>query len=547
MDGSEDDSATRGSLLLSQLDRIFQSDPLIDELGFVHPSQLTSLHAADESTTNDLPFPNAETNNTRGSTISASTGAEEPHARADCSRKSEHGVDRLDTEGLSFQEEEGVDVLPYDPTAFWCGDHKLAVSMLALAPMYKCARAAFMSIRSDYKKLLQAEEGPWSAQQSETVGVIGTMPSLVEYKCYEKSNTAAEKLRLEDNLMSYSRALVLINCDYASAWSTRRRVILSRAVNHELLSEELRMAGVVLSCGPKSEETWAYRRWVINQMISGGISQPELDLLLEAESKLVEAVAERSLMNYRAWRHRCWLVSQMSFLQVGIELHRTKAWASSHVADNCCFHFRRTLLLKLVNSKVPERNQLSLRKMTVVEKEMDMKSLRVSLLDGPVTTVLWKEEMDWTKDLIQLYIGREALWIHLRFLLFSWVEQVGPMFICRISRTALANDEKVSGDMKETLCDIYIEQAFVDDCLCACSSVLTEAGDRQREFAATYRLWLRLVGQQQNKPSGRNGCQTTHQDDFDSLEQLLHDVAPYRKQLWAGLLPNLELARTDFS
>lgn len=130
-------------------------------------------------------------------------------------------------------------------------------------------------------------------------------------------------------------------------------------------------------------------------------------------------VSQKSLMNYRAWRHRCWLVSQMSFLQVfshsfnktfifihhvslcfaiilfikgckapcttcwwlvnmgiealfsdpfcldpiaiqcsveacrhiwetllhfqqvGIELHRTRAWASSHVADNCCFHYRR--------------------------------------------------------------------------------------------------------------------------------------------------------------------------------------------------------------
>lgn len=31
---------------------------------------------------------------------------------------------------------------------------------------------------------------------------------------------------------------------------------------------------------------------MINQMISGGISQAELDSLLEAESKLVEAVAE---------------------------------------------------------------------------------------------------------------------------------------------------------------------------------------------------------------------------------------------------------------
>lgn len=188
----------------------------------MHPSQLASLHASDDSTKNDLPFSNGESNNARGPTGSSSIGGEEPHARADCSRKAEHGVDGFDDEeGFSFQDEKGVDGLPYDPTAFWCGDHKFAISMLALAPMYKCARAYFMSIRTNYKKLLQAEEGLRLSQQTETVGFVGSTGPPVGDHGDGKSNTAAEKLRLEDSLMNYSRALVLINCDYASAWSTR--------------------------------------------------------------------------------------------------------------------------------------------------------------------------------------------------------------------------------------------------------------------------------------------------------------------------------------
>jgi protein prenyltransferase alpha subunit repeat containing protein 1 len=83
------------------------------------------------------------------------------------------------------------------------------------------------------------------------------------------------------------------------------------------------------------------RRWVINHMISGGVQQTTIDSVLKADSKLVELIAGRSTMNYRAWRHRHWLISQMSLSQVSAELEETKLWAQSHIADNCCFHYRR--------------------------------------------------------------------------------------------------------------------------------------------------------------------------------------------------------------
>ena len=81
---------------------------------------------------------------------------------------------------------------------------------------------------------------------------------------------------------------------------------------------------------------------------------------------------QRSKMNYRAWYHRCWLVSYMTteqvrhiflillhstgssqvtflyllwslvnFLQSLHELQRSKKWAGLHVADHSCFHYRR--------------------------------------------------------------------------------------------------------------------------------------------------------------------------------------------------------------
>ncbi|KAK4399295.1 hypothetical protein Sango_1405000 [Sesamum angolense] len=72
-------------------------------------------------------------------------------------------------------------------------------------------------------------------------------------------------------------------------------------------------------------------------------------------------------MNYRAWNHRCWLVSYMSDSQVLLELQCSRDWAAVHVADNSCFHYR-------------------------------------------------AEELDWVGMLMRRYVGREALWLHRRFL-----------------------------------------------------------------------------------------------------------------------------------
>ena len=54
-------------------------------------------------------------------------------------------------------------------------------------------------------------------------------------------------------------------------------------------------------------------------------------------------------MNYRAWNHRCWLVSYMTREQVLHELKKSRNWAGLHVADNCCFHYRRVSFLINLN------------------------------------------------------------------------------------------------------------------------------------------------------------------------------------------------------
>ncbi|KAL2641865.1 hypothetical protein R1flu_009452 [Riccia fluitans] len=527
MDGPEEDNTTRGRVLLADLDLIFLNDPLIDELGFVHPSQLLSLHSDGAAATSKPPFV-GRTPKSSSLTSGSSNPEDEPYAHADCSRKSEHGVDLIENlEDLPIDEGLVQNGVPYDRMAFWSGEHKLAISAVALAPLYKSAKEAFTFSSAEYKKLCQAEETASSAASQ-------ALEADMKHHGNGTVSPNQKKSALEDSLMSYSRALVLVNCDHATAWNMRKRLLPKRAADGDVLVAELRLAGVVLSCAPKSEETWAHRRWVICQMINNGVPRMKLDLILESESKLVEAVAERCPMNYRGWRHRGWLVTQMSFVQVAIELYRTKLWASLHVADNCCFHYRRTLLLQLLKSQVPgivESRELAA---TAEEKELNMRVLKVALFDGSETRALWKEEVDWTKHLITRYLGREALWLHLRFLFYYW-----RLHIRRTVSPARAKEDpdgvQHECDSKHTFISMDSEQQFVSICLSACASNLTEDANKQREFAASYKLWVLMNGFQQQKQESRR-LSAPPVDKRDSIRMLLNDMAPHRSKLWEGLL-----------
>ncbi|KAI9072737.1 hypothetical protein K1719_045300 [Acacia pycnantha] len=93
-------------------------------------------------------------------------------------------------------------------------------------------------------------------------------------------------------------------------------------------------------------------------------------------------------MNYRAWIHRCWLVSRMKTEQALHELKRARNWAEQHIADNSCFHYRRRLLVKILEDSGCMRG--------------------VSSSYNSDIHQLWKDELDWNRTLINRYVGREV-------------------------------------------------------------------------------------------------------------------------------------------
>nr|XP_023906811.1 protein prenyltransferase alpha subunit repeat-containing protein 1-B-like [Quercus suber] len=184
-------------------------------------------------------------------------------------------------------------------------------------------------------------------------------------------------------------------------------------------------------------------------------------------------------MNYRAWNHRCWLVSYMTREQVLHELEKSRNWAGLHVADNCCFHYRRWLMLRILKD-------------SKLENTSPVYSVEVS--------EVWKEELNWNERLIKRYIGREeytlnseklnyalillALWLHRRFLSLCWMKQFATNL----------HDVSCHSELKISTSNSF--NSFIDNelhLLDSCSTVPDndfEDFQVQATYSATYILWL---------------------------------------------------------
>ncbi|XP_047307276.1 protein farnesyltransferase/geranylgeranyltransferase type-1 subunit alpha [Impatiens glandulifera] len=372
--------------LLTVLENILDSDPLIDELGFIHPLQFLTLDKEDA-----------------GSGMSSGNILQ-----------SEDGV-------LNSRSLEGLSYVP-----FWCRDHKLGISTEILMPLYGAAKCAFISVYEKYKVqtnvCMNKDEFPGGMKKSMS------FPFSI----------------IEAEVMRHSRVLLLLSSDYGTAWNARK-LVLSSKQEVQYFVDELFFSDLVLSYFHKSDMTWSHRRWLIKKIVT---MHPYVQDIVEKESELVQKLAEKSKMNYRAWNHRCWLVSYMTEGQVLHELNKSKEWAGLNVADSSCFHYRTRLMLKMLgDSSTRHSGNVEIRQ-------------------------AWNEELEWNKLLLLRYAGREALWIYRRFLSLCWKKNFA-------SGTPQSDE------------DVFIidELGFV----CSCLSIPNDDfGDYQTNstLAAAYALWL---------------------------------------------------------
>ncbi|XP_019434245.1 PREDICTED: uncharacterized protein LOC109340930 isoform X2 [Lupinus angustifolius] len=359
--------------LLQHFEDILESDPLIDELGFIHPSQFDLLNEESGISCNSFDEANCQS------------------------------TDKILSEQSSKQEN----------VYFWNKDHKLGISTHILLPLYKDAKHSFLTALKRYKTC---------SNQSNKDG-----------DCLPASSSCD----LESLLMRHSRSLLLLSCDFMTAWNSRKLVV-SKKKQHSMFLNELILSGLVLSYSPKSEQAWNHRRWVIKSI--SAISSNLKDIL-EKESELVEKIAERSKMNYRAWNHRCWLISYMTREQ--------------------------QLMLKIMKDSSCLVETVSFSHMVDIDKA-------------------WKDELDWNGTLIKRYVGREALWLYRRFISSCWINHF------------LTDSGDASHHFKESITNYHDFGTFLKKELCLidyCSTVVdNEFGDfeAQAMHSASYLLWLKV-------------------------------------------------------
>ncbi|PKA50666.1 Protein farnesyltransferase/geranylgeranyltransferase type-1 subunit alpha [Apostasia shenzhenica] len=431
-------------VLLKQLEAILDHDKLIDEIGFIHPSQFADF-------TLDLPVvtrpPPPNIYQTSGAAIKNNI--------------------------TDFR------CLVYDETVFWYGQHKLAISVHAIPQLYFASRIAYMNARRSYIGAISI---------SKTNGYMNTAIDRVDFD------------QLETDVLSHSKALLIMSCDFGSVWNSRKLVLLQK---HELsvFMEEFHLCTLILSSSPKSEQAWSHRRWVIKNVAR---KFHDLHDIIEQESELVKKIAEKSKMNYRAWNHQCWLITYMSRDQKLDELLKSRKWAELHVADSCCFHYRRRLILSMLEDS------------TLRDDEMSSVT--------PDAFILLKEELKWNVLLIKRYIGREALWIHRRFLSYYWIK-------------LFANPQDVGfpgEDQHKVVTDLdgFIgkEIELLNSCL-NLPIVEFEDTQSQAQHAAAYILWI-----SKKIPLPFESNFNDKLEEVGGLKTILMNTSSDKSLIWQSLL-----------
>ncbi|OWM67308.1 hypothetical protein CDL15_Pgr000760 [Punica granatum] len=238
--------------LLQELEHILESDPLIDEIGFIHPTQLAALNG-------------------------------------------EVDVDSL-SEPVSLN--------------FFSKDHKLGISTQILFPLYEQAKKAFFDVVTRYKIQGGIFDSPNTRDELE-VGVmkhskallllsadLGTAWNSRRAIALEKDalSTYMDELRLSELILSYS-------AKSDQAWSHRRWVIKRIAGKvpnlQEILRKESELVEKIAERSKMNYRAWNHRCWLVSYMTAG---ERLMMRILEAFCSRNASASNKSNEIYETWK-----------------------------------------------------------------------------------------------------------------------------------------------------------------------------------------------------------------------------------------------------
>uniref|UniRef100_A0A336LL56 CSON013647 protein n=1 Tax=Culicoides sonorensis TaxID=179676 RepID=A0A336LL56_CULSO len=204
---------------------------------------------------------------------------------------------------------------------------------------------------------------------------------------YEYSHKAVLKIKSNivhskqyyncEDFIKYLNVAILINPDVATFWNLRRLLVEKNQLNQ---IREFNFSALVLSKKPKSNEAFAYRRWLYLFQISfSGAESIDWNI----ELGLCERCADKNASNYHAWSHRQWVLNKAEDL-LKFEMFITEKYIRKHVHDYSCYHHRQFVLRKLYELNYYEPDEIQYKEITdlinVISKSLTPVTNRDELL-----------------------------------------------------------------------------------------------------------------------------------------------------------------------
>ncbi|XP_063935930.1 uncharacterized protein LOC108224403 isoform X2 [Daucus carota subsp. sativus] len=255
----EEVSQADPSHLLQYLDSILDSDPFINEVGFIHPSQFLALNE-------EAAAPVSEE-------LSAANSSD---------------------------------------MVFWHRDHKLGISTQYLVPLYKAAKCAFMAAVGRYNDSnLSAESGEKNVSSLQDLCAVQVMKrSRALLLLTSDFGTAWNYRKLmilrEPHVSTYmdelgfSKLVLSYSPKSECAWSHRRWVIKKISGNclnlQEIVENESDLVKLIAEKSKMNYRAWNHRCWLVSYMSSEQVKH-------EITSSRVWAglnVADNSCFHYRS-------------------------------------------------------------------------------------------------------------------------------------------------------------------------------------------------------------------------------------------------------
>lgn len=142
---------------------------------------------------------------------------------------------------------------------------------------------------------------------------------------------------------------LLINPDVYTFWNMKRELVEQNILD---INKELEFSKLVLSHKSKSNEAFAYRKWLLTKQINQKvvIDLSYLENMIIKELEVTNMTAEKAQNNYHSWNHRIWVFNkiktnfELTRNHMENELRVSLKWVFSHVSEHSGYHYRQFLI-----------------------------------------------------------------------------------------------------------------------------------------------------------------------------------------------------------